>query len=69
MGETFKYAGAMAGTLKYSIEDVALATGLMANTGIKGNMAGTALNSIFTRLSTNTNGATDALKKLGIAFL
>lgn len=68
MGETFKYAGAMAGTLKYSIEDVALATGLMANAGIKGNMSGTALNSIFTRLSTNTNGATDALKKLGIEF-
>ena len=68
MGETFKYAGAMAGTLKYSIEDVALATGLMANAGIKGNMAGTALNSIFTRLSTNTNGAADALNKLGIAY-
>lgn len=68
MGETFKYAGAMAGTLKYRIEDVALATGLMANAGIKGNMAGTALNSIFTRLSTNTNGAADALKELGIAF-
>ncbi len=68
MGETFKYAGAMAGTLKYSIEDVALATGLMANAGIKGNMAGTALNSIFTRLSTNTNGAADALKELGIAY-
>lgn len=68
MGETFKYAGAMAGTLKYSIEDVALATGLMANAGIKGNMAGTALNSIFTRLSTNTNGAADALNRLGIAY-
>lgn len=68
MGETFKYAGAMAGTLGYSIEDVALATGLMANAGIKGNMSGTALNSIFTRLSTNTNGATDALKDLGIAY-
>ncbi len=68
MGETFKYAGAMAGTLGYSIEDVALATGLMANAGIKGNMAGTALNSIFTRLSTNTNGATDALKNLGIEY-
>ena len=68
MGETFKYAGAMAGTLKYSIEDVALATGLMANSGIKGNMAGTALNSIFTRLSTNTGGAADALNELGIAF-
>ena len=68
MGETFKYAGSMAGSLSYSIEDVALMTGLMANTGIKGTMAGTALNSIFTRLSTNTNGAADAIKKLGIRF-
>ena len=68
MGETFKYAGSMAGSLGYSIEDVALMTGLMANTGIKGTMAGTALNSIFTRLSTNTNGAADAMKKLGISF-
>lgn len=68
MGETFKYAGAMAGSLRYSIEDVALMTGLMANTGIKGTMAGTALNSIFTRLSTNTNGAADAMAGLGIKF-
>lgn len=68
MGETFKYAGTMAGTLGYSIEDVALATGLMANSAIKGTMAGTALNSIFTRLSTNTGGARDALKELGIDF-
>lgn len=66
MGETFKYAGAMAGTLHYEIEDVALATGLMANAGIKGTMAGTALNNIFTRLATNTNGAADAVKELGI---
>lgn len=68
MGETFKYAATMAGTLGYSIEDVALATGLMANSAIKGTMAGTALNSIFTRLSTNTGGARDALKELGIDF-
>lgn len=68
MGETFKYAGTMAGSLGYSIEDVALATGLMANVGLKGSMAGTALNSIMTRLSTNTNGAQDAIKKLGIEF-
>lgn len=68
MGETFKYAGSMAGSLSYSIEDVALMTGLMANTGIKGTMAGTALNSIFTRLSTNTNGAADAMSELGIEF-
>lgn len=68
MGETFKYAGSMAGALGYSIEDVALMTGLMANSGIKSTMAGTALNSIFTRLSTNTNGAADAISDLGIEF-
>ena len=68
MGETFKYAGTMAGALGYSIEDVALATGLMANAGLKGSMAGTSLNSIFTRLSTNTNGATDAIRELGVEF-
>ncbi len=68
MGETFKYAGSMAGALGYSIEDVALMTGLMANTGIKGTMAGTALNSIFTRLSTNASGAADAISALGIKF-
>lgn len=68
MGETFKYAGSMAGSLGYSIEDVALMTGLMANTGIKATMAGTALNSIFTRLSTNTNGAADEMADLGIQF-
>ncbi len=68
MGETFKYAGSMAGALGYSIEDVALMTGLIANTGVKGTMAGTALNAILTRLSTNTGGAADAISKLGIAF-
>lgn len=68
MGETFKYAGSMAGSLEYSIEDVALMTGLMANSGIKATMSGTALNSIFTRLSTNTSGAADAMSDLGIKF-
>ncbi|MCI8418846.1 MAG: phage tail tape measure protein [Lachnospiraceae bacterium] len=68
MGETFKYAATMAGTLGYSIEDVALAAGLMANSSIKGSMAGTALNSIFTRLSTNTGKARDALEEIGIGF-
>lgn len=68
MGETFKYVGAMAGTLGYKIEDVGIMIGLMANSGIKASQAGTELNSIFTRLATNTNGATDAIKELGIDF-
>ena len=68
MGETFKYVGSMAGAMGYSIEDVALATGLMANSGIKGTMAGTALNSMLTRLSTNSSGAADAIKALGVEY-
>lgn len=68
MGETFKYVGTMAGSLKYSIEDVSLAAGLMANAGLKGSMAGTAMNTIFTRLATNTNGARSAIEDLGVGF-
>lgn len=68
MGETFKYVGTMAGALGYSIEDVSLAAGLMANSGLKASMAGTSMNAIFTRLSTNTNGAADAIRELGVEF-
>ena len=66
MGETFKYAGAVAGSLGYSIEDVALATGLMANASIKGSMAGTALRSTFTRLVSPPKDAATALQALGV---
>jgi len=67
MGETFKYAGGIAGSLGYSLEDVALATGLMANAGIKGEMAGTALRSIMTRLVTPTGEASLALEEVGFS--
>ena len=68
MGETFKYAGAMAGTMGYSMEDTAIAIGLMANSGIKGSMAGTSLNAIISRLATNTSGATECINELGVEF-
>ena len=51
MGETFKYAAPIAGSLGYSIEDTAEAIGLMANSGIKGSQAGTTLRTIMTKLS------------------
>lgn len=68
MGETFKYVGAASGALGYTIEDVALGIGLMANAGIKASQAGTELNSIFTRLATDTNGSRAAIEELGISF-
>ncbi len=50
MGETFKGAASVAGALGYSIEDVAVATGLMANVGVKGSIANTALRNTFNGL-------------------
>ena len=51
MGETFKYCAPLAGALGFSVEDVTEAIGLMANSGIKSTMAGTALRTLFTKLS------------------
>ena len=67
MGETFKYAGAIAGSLGYSLEDVAAAAGLMANAGIKSEMAGTALRSIMTRMIEPPKEAAAALDQLGVS--
>lgn len=68
MGETFKYAAPVAGALGYSIEDTAVAIGLMANAGIKGSQAGTSLRSMFTRLSAPTKEVSDAMNALGISI-
>lgn len=51
MGETFKYAVPVAGSLGFSVEDTAEAIGLMANAGIKSTQAGTSLRSIMTALA------------------
>lgn len=47
MGETFKYVAPVAGALGYSIEDTAVAIGLMANAGIKASQGGTSLRQII----------------------
>ena len=75
MGETFKNAASVAGSYGYTMEDIALATGLMANSGIKGAEAGTALRSIMSRLATDAGASSKKLgalgtltEKLGVAF-
>ena len=62
MGETFKSSSAVAGALGYSIEDVAVMVGLMANNAVKGSRAGTALRNIFNGL---LSGATLTAKAFG----
>lgn len=66
LGESFKYAAPLAGTLGQSVEDTSLALGLMANAGIKSSQAGTSLRQVFSRLSTDTGNARTNLEKLGV---
>ena len=68
MGYTFKYAAPLAGALGYSIQDVALAIGTMADSGIKGETAGTSLRSLFTRLAKQPKEAAVAMQQLGLSI-
>lgn len=68
MGETFKYVAPVAGALGYSVEDTAVAIGLMANSGIKGSQAGTALRSTLSRLAKPTDEVQEAMDDLGISL-
>lgn len=68
MGETFKYVAPVAGAMGFSVEDTATAIGLMANAGIKGSEAGTALRSMFSRLAKPTDEVESAMKKLNLSI-
>ena len=66
MGETFKYCAPIAGALGFSAEDTAEAIGLMANAGIKGSQAGTALRTIMNNLTGDIKLSGDALGEVTI---
>lgn len=69
MGETFKYVAPVAGAMGYSAEDVALAVGLMANSGIKASQAGTSLRTILTRMAKPTKEVQTAMDQLGVSVI
>lgn len=68
MGDTFRYVAPVAGALGYSVEDTAVAIGLMANSGIKASQAGTSLRQILTNLTHPVGQAEDAINDLGISI-
>lgn len=68
MGESFKYVAPIAGSMKYSIEDVSQVLGLMANSGIKASQAGTSTRSWLTRMAKPTKESEAAMKKLKISI-
>ena len=68
LGYTFKYVAPVAGALGYSIEDMSVAIGLMANSGIKAETAGTALRATLTNLAKPTQQMTGYMEELGISL-
>ncbi|MDR2223812.1 MAG: phage tail tape measure protein [Flavobacteriaceae bacterium] len=67
LGQAFQYAAPLAGSLKYSVEDLAFAIGLMSNAGIKAEKAGTALRALMTRMVKPTKESQKAMEDLGIS--
>ena len=61
LGEAFKYCGSLAGGLGYSVEDVSVYLGLMANSGIKASNSGTAMRKAMTALQGDVKLSGDAL--------
>lgn len=66
LGEAYKACAATATSLGYSVEETTAVLATMANAGVKGGEAGTALNAIFTRLATNTKECGDTLAEYGV---
>lgn len=66
IGEAMKYAGTGMAGLGVSVEQTTAMIGVMANVGLRGSIAGTGLQTTFSRLAAPTGKARDALKELGV---
>lgn len=61
LGEAYKNCASTATSMGFSVSEVTAVLMTMANAGVKGGEAGTSLNTIMTRLATNTSGCADAI--------
>lgn len=68
LGYSFKYVAPLAGSLKYSVEDVNTALGLMANAGIKGEQSGSQLRNIITNLLDPNKNCAEAIETMSQAL-
>lgn len=67
MAEAYLKVGGTLRGLNVPLEESALALGFLANAGIKGSEAGTALNAVMTNLTAPTGRAKQALEELGFS--
>lgn len=68
LGNSFQACATTAGGMGYSIDDVAVALGVMANNGLKAEMSGTALTTALTRMSGANETANGAMEDLGLTM-
>ncbi|MDE6781396.1 MAG: phage tail tape measure protein, partial [Ruminococcus sp.] len=68
LGESFQYVAPVAGSMGASAEDLAIALGLMANSGIKASQAGNSLKNGLVNLVKPTEAQVAAMSALGLAY-
>ncbi len=65
MGEAMKFAAPVAKTMGMSLTDTVASIGAMADVGVKGTLAGTALKNAMLQLASPTTAGTAAMEQLG----
>ena len=68
LGRALEACQGTAGNLGYTIEDVGTVLAAMANNGIKASVAGTALNTLLTRLSGGIKDAEELMQGMGVSM-
>lgn len=68
MGATFQKVAPVAGTLGYSVEDMSLGIGLMANASVKAETAGTSLKTALANMAKPTKQMKAYMDKYGISL-
>lgn len=68
LGETLKYAAPIAHSFGLELSEVSTITGMMANAGIKGSQAGTAIRSSLLAMASPAKEAQEAMSALGLSF-
>lgn len=69
LGESYKYCGAICGTMGYSIDEVTTSLAVMGNMGIKGSQAGTTLKNAISNMAAPTKNMKAAMDDLGISIV
>lgn len=68
LGEALKYCGASANAMGYDIADTSALLGVFADSGLKGSIAGTTLNSMFRDMKKHAKGGAIAIGKTKVAI-